>query len=436
MNTANVIAPQVQNHQQANGSKGGKSIIGRRKRVAFYYLYTAFTLGAATALLIPQSQAGRGSNLIFSIAWVVMHAISIFIFLGFRSHRASHLSIAAVIGTYVIASTAWSASPLDTLVYGSMVAGNITTAYMISRDLDLREIMVMSARVILGLAILGTIAGLLGYSQALYYESAGRRTIINTHPIRGFFNHKVPAALYATLGALACLSCYRGLKRALAISSLGIFVVLTGSSTGLTIFPTALVLFWSLNRIRAFKKESTAKIVTMTGVAAGGLVIVILSMFMDAILSGLGRDPTLTGRTLLWDWGIKTWMQRPLVGWGFNGYFNSPYAIEISNEIKRFQNYDVPHFHQSYIQTAADLGILGLLILVGTQFSIISRSWKRMRMLNSEIAVSIIAMMIMMVISSMTMFIFITYNHYATLIMFALFFALRRPAPTESISSI
>lgn len=404
----------------------GNALLALNKRVAFYYIYIAFTLGAAATLLIPQSEEGKGSNVVFAAAWIAMHLVSAAVFLGFRTHRKSDLFIVATIGAYIVGSAAWSASPKDTIVYGTMAAGNIATAYMIARDLTPREIMLMCGRVILALAILGTILGLIGYSQALYFDSHGRPTIVGTHPIRGFFNHKITASLYATIGAIACLACYKGAKRILSISCLGLFVVLTGSSTGLVLFPAGLALFLLLNFIRRVRGERAAQGVALFGVIVAALIVGILSANIEAILASLGRDPTLTGRTLLWEWGVKTWLQRPVLGWGFNGYFNGPDAKAISEAIKSFENYNVPHFHQSYIQTAVDLGIPGIVALLGIQISIVSRAWTLMRTRDTQTGAEFLTILSVSIIAALTMFVFITYNHFVTLIMFAIYFSLRQ----------
>lgn len=402
-------------------------------RVAFYHVYLAFTLGTATALLIPQSASGRGSNFVFSIAWVAMHAISLLLLLGFRYHHATNLVIALAISLFIVSSALWSVAPTNSLIYGGMVAGNIATAYMVSQDCSLDEIIRMIARTILVIAVAGMVAGVAGFSQALYYDSAGRETILGTQPIRGFFNHKVPAALFATLGAVACIYSFKRWARLAAVLCLGTFVVLTGSSTGLLLFPFALVVVWIL--FRAPQIGIGVAVVVLALAFIGGILGEDFSAYWDQILVSLDRDPTLTGRTVLWEWGMQTWSQRPIFGWGFDGYFNGPNAGDISAVVKRFENYDVPHFHQSYIQTAVDLGIVGGLILLGLLLSTAIRSWRLLIPRELTVGVPILASVTVMAGAGATMFIFITYNHFATFILFVFFFSLRRLVTERSARS-
>ncbi|XPP27595.1 MAG: O-antigen ligase family protein [Leucobacter sp.] len=396
---------------------------GRTTRKYFYYLYIAFTLGGATALLIPQDSSGRGSNLVFSIAWICMHGLSVLLFFGVRRHNPWSLVFVLAFGGYVISTSLWSADPKSSLAYGGMVAGNLLVAHMMSHDLELDEFLEISLRVILVLALAGLVLGLAGFSQAVYYDSGGRPTIIGTNPIRGLFNHKVPAALYATIGAVLALYLRKGTKRLFYVGALGLFVVLTGSSTGLVIFPAAVLAYFFFAWLS--KRESAGAILgVIVFFVIAPLIGYLLSNFAT-ILDYLGRDVTLTGRTLLWDWGIQAWGERPIFGWGFNGYLNGPGSAELSAAISRFENYEAPHFHQSYIQTAVDLGVVGLLVLVGVQFSIVRRAWVKLRSGMLPAGIPVITLMLVLVISAMTMFLFVQYNIYTTLFTFFVFFALR-----------
>ncbi|MFZ8379515.1 hypothetical protein ACO1LW_13610, partial [Staphylococcus aureus] len=62
------------------------------------------------------------------------------------------------------------------------------------------------------------------------------------------------------------------------------------------------------------------------------------------VLDFLGRDVTLTGRTILWNWGIEVWAQRPILGWGYGAYFATPEAAAFAQTIPEFRSWDVPHF--------------------------------------------------------------------------------------------
>ena len=110
---------------------------------------------------------------------------------------------------------------------------------------------------------------------------------------------------------------------------------------------------------------------------------------------------TLTGRTDLWLFGIDTFAKRPVYGWGFNAYFDSPESLWLRVRVPAFQNYEVPHFHQSYIQTAVDLGLPAVLRVVGLLGYVLLRSYRLAIQTKSFAAGMIFAATLVMVVASM-----------------------------------
>lgn len=375
-------------------------------------------------VFIPVSETGEtGSNFAFSAVGIALHITSIILLLFMPNQSTKNLLAAAAIGVFITMSAIWSPAPMTSLTYGGMVAGNILTAYMISRDLSLSEFIKLFARIILVVAILGMIAALLGYGQVYYFDTHDRPNIFGQMPVRGFFNHKVLASLFASLGAVACLHSFSGLKRFLSVLALGIFILMTGSSTGMVLLPIALLSYGLMAVVRYLKFDMASFVVT--GLFVGIPTAAAFFYNWETTLHLLGRDETLTGRTVLWDWGIQRWLERPGLGWGFNGYLSGPEATAINSAVRQMQNYEVPHFHQSYIQTLVDLGLIGGIILLGIIVSIVLRSYRMMLVDQSNVAVVVLATMMTMIVAGMTMFIFIQYNHFATLLLFTYFFMLR-----------
>lgn len=401
-------------------------------RRAFYYVYIAFTMGAGAVLLIPTNESGGdASNTVFISAWIALHALSLIFFFTTSHHNAFNLLIAIGMGAFIVASALWSAEPFSTFVYGGMVAGNILTAYMLSRDFSAVQILNLILRIVLIFTAAALVLAFFEYGQIFYFDTHNRPTALGTQPIRGFFNHKVSAGLYASMAIVIALHMLRGWRRSGAILLLSVFVVLTGSSTGLVLLPIALLVYFFVRAFKSAKLTFPVAIILsiVTAVPIGGLI---LANF-DRLLDVLGRDSTLTGRTILWDWGYMTWLQRPLLGWGFSGYLNGPDATAINTTVRQMQNYDVPHFHQSYLQTAVDLGVIGLLLLVVILLSIIRNSVRAIRS-NDGAGVLTLSLTLVMIVSALAMFLFIQYNNFTTLLLMTLFFTLRTREPARTLT--
>ncbi len=77
-------------------------------------------------------------------------------------------------------------------------------------------------------------------------------------------------------------------------------------------------------------------------------------------LQALGKESTLTGRSLLWDFASGLIEARPLLGSGFDAFWNGG-----DGSAGRFVQYalqqDVMNFHNSYLDIAVQLGLVGLL---------------------------------------------------------------------------
>ena len=78
-------------------------------------------------------------------------------------------------------------------------------------------------------------------------------------------------------------------------------------------------------------------------------------------LQALGKESTLTGRSLLWDFASGLIEARPLLGSGFDAFWNGG-----DGSAGRFVQYalqqDVMNFHNSYLDIAVQLGLVGLLV--------------------------------------------------------------------------
>lgn len=101
----------------------------------------------------------------------------------------------------------------------------------------------------------------------------------------------------------------------------------------------------------------------------GSLLIVALAILpyqqvdpVDAVLSRFGKDSTLTGRTVLWQYAEDQIRERPLLGVGANGFWryqDSPLIQKIYAEFFKGP-WDVFNFHNSYYEIAVHQGLIGL----------------------------------------------------------------------------
>ncbi|UVF18407.1 O-antigen ligase family protein [Microvirga terrae] len=79
---------------------------------------------------------------------------------------------------------------------------------------------------------------------------------------------------------------------------------------------------------------------------------------VDEALRLLGKDATLTGRTVLWRYGWLSFMDHFWLGVGYKAYMASP--LTTSTLIQYILQQRLPYLHNNWLDVAVDLGIVGL----------------------------------------------------------------------------
>jgi len=101
------------------------------------------------------------------------------------------------------------------------------------------------------------------------------------------------------------------------------------------------------------------------GIAAAAAAVIVPTLQaspVDAVLDYFGKDRTLTGRTVLWDYAEDQIRERPLLGVGADGfwrYHESPLIQKIYEQFHKGPR-DHFNFHNSYYEIAVHQGLIGL----------------------------------------------------------------------------
>lgn len=154
------------------------------------------------------------------------------------------------------------------------------------------------------------------------------------------------------IGLVALLAAY-----CLAISQSATSVITTVGIVALLIGMQGFMIFSPKHRRMVF----AAAVVIGIGAVVGALQF----GAMDAILGVFGKDSTLTGRTYLWQQGIAIAQQSPYVGIGYQGFWVPGFA----DAERLWADFAITgksgfHFHNTYIETTVETGIVGALLLV------------------------------------------------------------------------
>jgi len=181
----------------------------------------------------------------------------------------------------------------------------------------------------------------------------------DTGEYRGIFSQKNEVGEAMAIGALAALHGLRASKRhkwhgALILVLVTIVCVLSKSATSLlTIF-----VLCSVDMVSALmRKAGVARILGIMLTFVAVPILALTAIFPDWLFDIMGKDPTLTGRTIIWSYVIPYIYQRPLLGWGYAAFWtpDNPAAMQIGEAIHWF----APSAHNGLLEILLTLGVVG-----------------------------------------------------------------------------
>jgi exopolysaccharide production protein ExoQ len=198
----------------------------------------------------------------------------------------------------------------------------------------------------------------------------------------GVFASKNQLGFFTSLMLLAAVALLIDNKQPLPARLLGMvalvlampLLVLTRSGTAIVSSVLAcLVLIANLIMSRLSRHERAyllcAGVVIMLPVVV--LFVIAGDDMKNLLLDSLGKDATLTGRTLLWAHAMELIPQHPLFGYGYQAFWqqNSVEAESLWYEFHVDSRFGF-HFHSTYLETAIELGYVGAAALVATLLSV------------------------------------------------------------------
>jgi exopolysaccharide production protein ExoQ len=264
----------------------------------------------------------------------------------------------------MLASIAWTISPSFTIdsIRGEVLPMTIFALYFASR-FNIREQMQI-------VAVTLAFAALASLFFAVAVPSIGRHVGDEFDGAwKGIYPQKNNFSTTMTMTMLLffVLSIVNFNPRERLLARVGLFfsvgmILLSTSVSGLIVFVimTLIVFISRLFRWRGRRSVLLLDVSGMILLAVG----VVLSGTWQAIVIGLGKDPTLSARTYIWAGAIEKIMQKPLLGYGRAAFWrpDSTQAAEVGAiAVKGF----VPsHAHNGFLDVALELGLIGLSVFL------------------------------------------------------------------------
>jgi len=273
---------------------------------------------------------------------------------------------------WAILSVSWAEDPAQVLrrlvIFGTMCLA----AMAIVRCLTMREILLFTFCCSLLFLLVGFLAQLI--LGTFHPFTPGYRFAGTQHP-----NQEAINCVLLLLSGLAVGDAEkRGRVFSRACALLGsVFLILTGSRTAFAAAILALVIY----EAAVWGKRKKLLVALGLGAASCVLTLVIADTWVTDIkaAANLGRndssDDSFNGRTGVWDQCLSYAGHRPILGYGYDGFWTQAHIARVSDA----QGWGVAEAHSSYIECLLSLGLVGLAAYIFALIVGIKRSFSYLK---------------------------------------------------------
>ncbi|WP_226626417.1 family 16 glycosylhydrolase [Alloyangia pacifica] len=153
---------------------------------------------------------------------------------------------------------------------------------------------------------------------------------------------------------------------------LSLYLILLAHSATASLFAIgtfATILFLRFRSVLAPRATLCLLFLTVGLGLLGGIYAAMTMIEIDPVgqvLHAFGKDTTLTGRTVLWQYATEEIRQHPLLGVGHGGFWKPDDAFSVARRIydEFFKHYNSNFsFHNSYYEVAVHQGLIGLALI-------------------------------------------------------------------------
>jgi exopolysaccharide production protein ExoQ len=347
----------VQSGDALNAAGAGNSAKSRSVSPVLYAASVCFLLqsmsflGVIDKLVYGPAWPGKGGTIITMSLNLLGIFLSLFLFwAGSRKAGAVQFnkSLPLVASGFLLVSALWSVEPKLSFTQGTAYCFAVLGAIGLVQALDGDELIDL-----VSLACgLSAVASLLW--QFLFPEA----------DFSGIFTQKNVLGQVMAGGVLASLHSVRirerGRTRYIGIIALcSVVGFLSRSSTALVAIATILCLDL-LGRL--YLKGGSRRAIGIFLFVGCVLALIFFATNEELIYEFLGKDPTLTGRTLIWPYVIDAIGEKPLFGWGFAAFWvpGNPAALQIAKAV----NWTAPNAHNGLLEFLLEVGGVGTSLFV------------------------------------------------------------------------
>ncbi len=328
-----------------------------------YYLSGFFllqTYGATGILdrLVYGDWDGKSGDKLTQALNVLLILASILLFcrkLGQLQSIRTGAILAVSLAAFLTLTAAWSIDPTTSARRGIQYLFFLIGAMGVAVNLEGDEFMGLLAKT----CFLSAIA-----SVALLAVSPGAAMMPDGLALRGIFSHKSVTGQIMAAGVLASLHGLRTSprQRSLNVIMLATCIVVAVAAKSATTMMVIAAFCCTDTIATLLRRGGGARVLGLGLLAVLVPIIAVIVCFPDLVLEAAGKDPTLTGRTFLWQYVEQEIAQRPFLGWGLMAFWST--SNPLANAISTTLGWVVPHSHNDILEMLLEVGFAGTLIFI------------------------------------------------------------------------
>ena len=156
---------------------------------------------------------------------------------------------------------------------------------------------------------------------------------------------------------------YASILRSGYIATVLLIIAMTRSA-GAWVVSSLCLAFVALLKLtaRMHRKDAVVAMIAIFGVAAAAGVMVLANY--DTFMYALGKDPTMTGRTVLWAGLLRIAMRHPLLGYGYMAFWQGIVTGPSRSLALQLHWFGLSGSENGVLEMWLELGIVGVLLYV------------------------------------------------------------------------
>ncbi len=265
-----------------------------------------------------------------------------------------------------VASTLWSQFPLYTVRRSVPFAlAGMFGLYLAMRFPVWRQLRIL--RVMMVVLAVGTAVMALWFPKLGLDASAG-----HNFDWQGVFTQKNTCGRMMVLATAVLLAEWRFTWQRMAMAGLFFAVLVMSGSRSAWLVEGAVIALWGVLFLMKRADAQTRVIMALGTVLTAIITAVAGYLSLPALASIMGRDTTLSGRTLIWRQVGIFIRQKPWLGWGYDAFWRGTQGAAF--RVVATVRFMVFHAHNGFLEIWLELGLAGLVLFALSY----GRAWRRL----------------------------------------------------------